>query len=419
MDAIQLEAMVRNDGIRHINFFNGRLLSGEDLSAEREANHSHTRLLGQAVGEGVACGLEVSRPQNSPPSDVQVEIKAGLAVNKDGQALCLACNQVVSLVRPLDPAKKADCVFSDCGPFAAGSTLTGDGYYLLTIAPASARDGLAPVSGLGNSPAACNSRFFTEGVQFRLLSVNVNAGTDVNLARNVVAYQCFGLPPLGPNDFLRAALGLSALPTYGFESLVPDLTKADVALALIQWERDSGVGFVDLWSVRRPLLAPSATAPWDYFTAGQRLSEAVAMFLQFEDHIAQMDGIRLDLSTIVAEENFVFLPPLGLIPVLGAGSPRGFSPARFFGAHASEDVALLDATELRALMAESLHQEPMRFRETGKLQLYLVWESVRAAETSGGSQLIMAFAAPTLPYRGTARFGYARWNLSRRTFSVF
>ena len=79
---------------------------------------------------------------------------------------------------------------------------------------------------------------------------------------------------------------------------------------------------------------------------------------------------------------------------------------------------MLDAAELRTLMAESFHQEPMRLSQTGKLQLYLVWESVRAAETAGGAQLIMVFAAPTLPYRGTARFGYAKWNLSRRTFSV-
>ena len=142
------------------------------------------------------------------------------------------------------------------------------------------------------------------------------------------------------------------------------------------------------------------------------------MFLQFQDQIAELAATARNVPALVAENNFVFLPPLGLLPVRGGGSPRGFSPAAFFGAHASDDVALLDASELRALAAESFRHEPVQLSEAGKLQLYLVWESVRGAETVAGSQLIMAFAAPALIYHGTARFGYAKWNLSRRIFSV-
>ena len=49
-----------NDRTRSVNFFNGRLLTGEDLTAEQKSNRVAHSLLGQAVGSGVAYGLEVS-----------------------------------------------------------------------------------------------------------------------------------------------------------------------------------------------------------------------------------------------------------------------------------------------------------------------------------------------------------------------
>jgi hypothetical protein len=273
---------------------------------------------------------------------------------------------------------------------------------------------------LSNSLAACNSRYLTEGVQFRLLPVTVSPSPDAAHARNAIAYQCFGRPATSVPGFLGEALGTASAVQYGIDSLVPNgrLTPNDVPLALIGWDRNGGVGFIDRWSVRRAVAAPAATGPWAYFTADRRIGEAVAMMLQFQEQIAELAATAVNLPAVVAEENFTFLPPLGLLPVIGAGSPRGFAPAGFFGAHASGDVALLDAAELRALVAESFRHEPVRLSGAGKLQLYLLWESVRAAETALGSQLIMVFATPTLPYRGTARFGYAKWNLSRRTFSI-
>ena len=48
-------------GIRSVNFFNGRLLTGEDLSREQDANELARLRLGRAVGSGVAYGLEVAQ----------------------------------------------------------------------------------------------------------------------------------------------------------------------------------------------------------------------------------------------------------------------------------------------------------------------------------------------------------------------
>jgi hypothetical protein len=45
-------------------------------------------------------------------------------------------------------------------------------------------------------------------------------------------------------------------------------------------------------------------------------------------------------------------------------------------------------------------------------------EKCRAIEAGMASQLTMVFASPSLPYRGTARFGYGKWSLDRFSKSI-
>ena len=58
---ISLQQPILYGGILSINFFNGRLLSARDLTREQSANRESDRRLGQAIGEGIAYGLEVSK----------------------------------------------------------------------------------------------------------------------------------------------------------------------------------------------------------------------------------------------------------------------------------------------------------------------------------------------------------------------
>ena len=57
---------ILNDRTRSPHFFNGRLLTGEAMADEQRAQHVSNELLAQAVGDGVAYGLEVSRPTQTP-----------------------------------------------------------------------------------------------------------------------------------------------------------------------------------------------------------------------------------------------------------------------------------------------------------------------------------------------------------------
>src|ERR1041384_5963402 len=58
MSTINLEEPITLGGIQAINFFNGRLLSGEDLTQEQAMGLLRDRRLGQATGAGIVCGLE-------------------------------------------------------------------------------------------------------------------------------------------------------------------------------------------------------------------------------------------------------------------------------------------------------------------------------------------------------------------------
>jgi hypothetical protein len=352
---LDLEQAILDSELRYVNFFNGRLLTGGDLSAEQAANRACSRHLGLAVGAGVAYGLEVSISPGSLTTDALVDVAAGLAVNRDGQTLRLESKQTVALVRPPDQLSTAGCVFADCQPLAAGTTLSSAGYYLLTIAPTSARDGLAPASGLGNGIANCNSRYLVDGVQFRLLPLNVTQSDNPNLERNSVAYQCFGLPALGPGDFLDEASGAGPLLVYGVEALVPAgrLTEQDVPLAVIEWT-PNGLGFIDQWSVRRRVTRPDASGRWGYFAGDRRVSEGEAMFLQFQEQFATLETGTSPPQGLTANSHFRFLPPGGVLP-----DPDGTFWPKFLGPLGPLREIAIDASLWPRLLRESFTLEPV------------------------------------------------------------
>jgi hypothetical protein len=206
----RLTEAITEGGIPWINFFNGRLLSGEDLSKEQSSNLQGRRRLGRAIGEGVVQGLEVRAPngealsvdeaQNGavdPRERPYVVVEAGLATNRQGQTLWLENQTKVKLTRPLNADSNAGSgfAFDDCKPLQPGVYVAEAGVYLLTIAPAKKNEGRAAVSGLDNVIARCNTHHAVEGVQFRLIQLGLNKEElkDLDHLRNRIAYQCFGL----------------------------------------------------------------------------------------------------------------------------------------------------------------------------------------------------------------------------------
>ena len=359
-------------GIRNTNFFNGRLLSGEDLSQEQAANREARRRLGQAIGEGIAFGLDVLKTSGaSTRTSPAVTVTKGLALNRQGYTLSLPDDVEVSLVRPLNgnATTSSTTVFAECQPSQSGVYIAGAGVYLLTIAPAAGGEGRAPVSGLGNAMAACNTRYTVEGVQFRLIQLNVSAAelSDGNRLRNRIAYKCFGADAL--SAFSRNPLG-SAPESYGLlDALRPNrLTDCEAPLAVIYWTAEDGLKFIDLWSVRRRLIDPSAAARWSLVLGDRRLGEAEAMFLQFQDQVARIQGEPGVSARLRADERFAFLPAAGFLPT-GAD---GFDWRIFLGPHAPQTETLVDEGLLRAIVHRSFFLEPIPvnpFADAARLNL--------------------------------------------------
>jgi hypothetical protein len=412
-----LHEAILDDALSYTSFFNGRLLSGEDLARDQRANREARRRLAQAVGEGVAFGLEVfETPDVSTAISPTVSITSGVAVSRSGHVMTLRNGIDIRLVRGAPAgASSGTAMFAVCDEQRPGVYVVGEGLYVLTICPSSAPQGRAPLSGLGNVASSCNVQSIVQGVQFRLVQPTVPQQLLLDEAhlRNRIAATAFGL-----TDRATAELDPMTVrePAYGLTDALRAanaMTDCDVPLALVHWTAARGIGFVDLWSVRRRVTRHAADARWWWLSSDRTLSESEALFFQFQEHIDDIAASGEDAAQIVASQRFDFLPPMGFLP-LRLGSRAGFDPQTFFGADViSRDVAYLDADRLRPLLQESFFHFPIELSRQERVQLYLVYENVQAAAAGGAVVPVIVFTRNTLPYQGTARYGFARYEQGR------
>ena len=422
-DKIKLQQPIINGSLRSTNFFNGRLVTGADMSREQTARREAVSRIGQAAGEGIAYGLEVEHDV-SAESEPVVSVTAGLAVNRCGQALHLPKNTSVNLLERFGTIETASKIFGECEQLEGGTYMAGYGLYLLVISPAESSEGSAPTSGLKNAFATCNTDVVLETVQFRLLAIDPFLTGETlpnqNLLRNHIAYRCFGTAEM--QKFFTDPFGVE-INSYGLmdEMREKTLSKSDVPLAVINWT-STGIKFVEMWAVRRRITSLPENGRWSFLISDRRQSESEAMYSQFADHIQDIRFKEANLHTITAVSRFNNLPPVGLLPVKvpvggldikNATASTGFAPQTFFGQLGTKEIAMLDASRLRRLINESFQHDPIDLKQDKKVRLYLLWENVRAVETGTSTQLILIFTKQTLPYCGTARFGYAEFGLSR------
>src|SRR5204862_5090147 len=124
--------------LQWVNFFNGRLLTGEDLAREQAAGRIARRLVGRALGAGVADGLGV-KLAGAAGSAIRpvLDIEAGLAVTRRGDVLELASATQVELAAAAEGAVDGADGFTTCVPTAAGTYTSATGVFVLSIGPAS------------------------------------------------------------------------------------------------------------------------------------------------------------------------------------------------------------------------------------------------------------------------------------------
>ena len=414
---INLQTAILNNRTRSVNFFNGRLLSGEDLTTEQQANRAGRSVLGRAIGSGVAHGLEVevSALANTVQNPV-LTVRKGLAINPGGASLQLQADTDISLVRPPSPASAAVSIFQNCTPVQSGVYVAGAGVYLLTISPANAAEGVAQVNGVSTTASPCNSNYIADGVQFRLIQIDLTQAElgDTNHLQNLVAYKCLGVSDW---DAVRADPfgGSKQFGVIDQLRASSKLTNCDVPLAVLYWTADGGVVFADQWSVRRRIVKPGESSAWSLFVNDRPESEAEAAFLQFQ---AQAAGILRTVSpatSVSATTYFRYLPAAGILPISTSNAvvTPGFDYRQFFG-NVTRDPVYIDGALLEVILRDSLRYRVIDLSSGELIRLYQVRENRQPLPdgTANPAQPFVVFVSGHAPFYGEARYNVARWDYS-------
>ncbi len=406
---------VLTGGVHRTNFFNGRVLTAEDLQTEQEAEHDEHAALGRAVGEGVVWGYEIGWGKEPPRSGASgssggaagqhtiLQIEPGFALNRLGEGVRLAASAQLRLAGTGSSlASTGD--FHCCTQGVA--TLTNSGLYILTVSPATGYGGSAPAVGLDQDGVAgtCASGYQVEGVCFGMTNVDLSAATGlgaeaqaallaaetaleqgsggvaVSYFRSCVAHYFLGSDnaSFASNPFPAQATGSNAPPYPVSPQLewppLDDffdrkiLDAGAVPLALIYWS-STGVQFVDWWAVRRPLFRIPASAAWAPLAGGRDTAVGLAAFLQFQQQLDELEtSVRKNGK---ATDLFRFLPSAGLLRTADfANGVSGF----FSGLDTGGPTAITDA-KLHALVLEALSYPPIDLTDpatTSGVQRYLV-----------------------------------------------
>ncbi len=432
----QLQEPILDRGIRNTNFFNGRLLTADDLKTEQAASRESRRQLGRAVGDGVVQGLEVVlvSPGTTTTSPV-VSVTKGLALNRRGQTLALPDAQQVALTRRLDVAPPEVGAFAVCDPPTYTFSNLNDGVYVLVVGPASGFQEYAPMRGQrpGDSASGCGNRYAVEGVKFRLAKLDVSAMTQVSAAtrtqisalmaagdapslsklRNLLAHLCFGTEELSAlaRDLLKASGDISAYASYGaidFLRARGELTDCEVPLALVYWSAGAA-RFADMWSVRRRVTHGALSLP--PLLADRRAAEGEAVIQQFQEHVESLRTTESFPELAIASNYFRYLPPAGIIP-FKQGVTKGFSTNTFFSGIVRRQPEFIDGSVVRALLREAVNYEPFDLTSGELVWLYKVRQNVETDQGGTVPPTYLVFAGPHVPYKATPRFDREHWDFS-------
>ena len=355
----RLNQVIAVDGEPRSFFFNGRLLSAEDLSREQAARDGAERRLARLIGCGVAEGLTVAAGAGSV-----LHIAAGLGVTPSGAVI-----DIGNLDLDLSSAGKGSSFsgFGNCAAgLAEGQPLAG--LYLLTLTPAWSGQGRAAT--LLGEVGACNRRTEQPAVRARLVEVQAPAGLGAASVRNELAVA-----------LLSPGQGLAVVPDGGRVgwwmrqriaggAAAPGLTADELPLALLQIDAKAVPLWIDTDSARRRLAVPPGEAE-DALWPQSWAVEMQALAAQF---LAELMEAK---ATTAA---FTWLPPtLPLTPAqltqfrkLFPGAPANpevLNRAQFARALLDgwQDVPMLRSAAQLHLARLDGHPERLLLRATGAL----------------------------------------------------
>lgn len=414
MTTRQITDAIFDRSLRSVHFFNGRLLTAEDLSKEQAASREERRRLGRALGDGIAWGLDVRMtPGVDQVAEPRVTITPGLAIDRRGQTLLLEETVDLSLkITPRRTAAAGITTFQTCRPPDASAYVAGAGLYLLTLTSVEGREGRALVSGLGNVEASCNTKYHVPGLQFQLTQLDLQPSDLAKpaLLRNLVAHRCFGraaAQQLYTDPFGPRADGGGLI-----DSLRPGrLADCEVPLALLYWTSTGGLIFVDRWAARRRLSAREPGDAWAPATSDRRTSEAEAVFQQFQDQLDDLRADSLTANILQARDHFRFVPPAGIIPLVHTRHRKGFNEPLFFQGLTRRETLHIEGARLEFLLRTSFMYPPLDLDSGVMLWVYRVRENAAAIQNNPAAppQPFLVYTTGHMPFLGDPHYDVNRW----------
>jgi hypothetical protein len=170
-----------------------------------------------------------------------------------------------------------------------------------------------------------------------------------------------------------------------------------------------------MWSVRRALVSKDLLDAWAPGAGRRRFVEGLAMFLQFQEQIAELMESPATVSTltsIVATDSFRFLPALGLLPLSGTKGALGFDNAKFFSGLTYRNPVYVEGAKLDALFGRSLLYPPIDLSTKEMLWLYWVRENMETIVMNPLTQLqpYLVFTNGQMSFEGKSRFDLNYWD---------
>lgn len=441
-----LNTPILEGGLERIPFFNGRVLTAEDLSTEQSANAAERRRVGRALGTGVVEGLFV----RSTGESTTVIVESGMALAPSGRVVELPQRTEVSVVSEIDRQETAgtEGQFANCSTQHAIVT-SGTGAYLLVLEPASDTRGRVPRTNLGGDGAAgeCGAQHRIEGARLRLVCLDTNDSALVPASmqaqveneensveealedgdtptpaatsrlRNLLAHACLRTPSARSTagtlyDTLRGqSRGDAPRPTGAIEVLRDrdGLSSDTVPIGLLYWARNR-ILFVDVWSVRRRIHRPHPQRPAP--ATARRRAEMEAAVFQFQDHLADVGkALTAGQRQLVRAGDYLqWLPPVGLLPVQSSAS-SGFRREAFFEELTTRDIVVIEGARVAALFDDALQHTPIPVQSKELVWRYEVRENRQAAER-GDAVPYLLFSTGHQPFFGDPRYNLSRWDHS-------
>lgn len=304
------------EGLRAPHYTNGRLLTAEDLQQEQQTQLEKLAHLGKAAGYGIVEGFQVSAVSNNSA----LKVTAGLGLNRKGHLVQLAADSVTLPVQPVtdeDGSLRRSSRFEECDDADDPTPTITSGAYLLTVSPLAQLEGSVPRKACdGTSTSTCANQWEVEGVEFkiiRLTDYKAPTGSRAGRNRNLLAHYFYGSDNI--MELMHDPLQFPANYTGFSELSAEDFNECDLPLAVFYWSSNK-IAFIDGWAVRRRLIHPYPAKKWTANISDRRQAEGQARFLQFQDHITDLQSqFGSQTDTIRAIDQFGYLPPVGILPV--------------------------------------------------------------------------------------------------------